>query len=289
MLFRSPELATREDFLLPHGEPALTAPDSVCWAVFKNPLVLFIGGVTAVVLELAEPRVRSGVWDHSSFREQPLARLQRTGYAAMMTVYGPRSRAESMISRVSRMHERVRGHTPDGRAYCAADPDLLDWVHATAWFGFLEAHHAYVRPLDAEQRDRYYAEGVAVARRYGALSAPQSQAGLEALLSRWSSRLERSDIVFEFLRIAREMPLLAWPLRPLQGVLIKAAVETVPPWIRQRLGLDERWNLASWQRSLVCRAARVADRLRLGTNPAVQACRRLGLPDDHLYQRQGPL
>src|SRR5438105_10441733 len=74
-----------EDFSRPAGEPALTAPDSVSWKVCKNPVVLFVGGVAAVVLELAEPRVRTGVWEHSSFRERPLERLQGTALATAMT------------------------------------------------------------------------------------------------------------------------------------------------------------------------------------------------------------
>lgn len=56
-----PEGATLLDFTQPPGEPALTAPDLVSWQVFKNPLALFVGGVAAVILELAEPRVRTGV------------------------------------------------------------------------------------------------------------------------------------------------------------------------------------------------------------------------------------
>jgi uncharacterized protein (DUF2236 family) len=48
------------DFLRPVGEAALVSPDSVSWRVFKNPLSLFIGGVAAVIMELAEPRVRTG-------------------------------------------------------------------------------------------------------------------------------------------------------------------------------------------------------------------------------------
>jgi hypothetical protein len=35
------------DFLQPAGEAALVSADSVSWRVFKNPLSLFIGGVTA--------------------------------------------------------------------------------------------------------------------------------------------------------------------------------------------------------------------------------------------------
>lgn len=280
-----PDGKANEDFLHPHGELALIDSDSTSWKVFKNPLALFIGGITAVVLELAEPRVRSGVWQYTSFRERPLERLRRTGYAAMMSVYGPRSRAESMIAGVARMHALVRGAASDGRAFRASDPELLDWVHATASFGFLEAYHAYVRPLSALQRDGFYAEGKPVARLYGAVSAPGSQAALEALFDSMSRQLERSDVLFEFLRIMRRVPALPAPLRPLQGVLIKAAVQVIPAWLRDRIGLGEDWNLAPWQLSVVRHAGDATDRLILGTNPAVQGCRRLGLPDDYLYSQ----
>ena len=110
------------DFTQLQGEPALAGPDSVSWQVFRNPVPVAIGGVAAVVLELAEPRVRAGVWNHTSFRDDPVTRLRRTGLAAMITVYGARSRAERMIAAVGRMHERVRGTTPEGLAYAASDP-----------------------------------------------------------------------------------------------------------------------------------------------------------------------
>ena len=48
----------RVDFEQPAGEPALVGPDSVSWQVFRNPVALFVGGIAAVLLELAEPRVR---------------------------------------------------------------------------------------------------------------------------------------------------------------------------------------------------------------------------------------
>ncbi len=282
------EGATEDDFLLPSGEPALASPDSVSWRVFKNPLTMFVGGVSAVVLELAEPRVRSGVWHHTTFRERPLERLRRTGYAAMMTVYGPRSRTESMIAGITRRHVRVRGIAPDGRPYSAADPELLDWVQATASFGFLEAYHLYVRPVTLHQRDRFYAEGQAAAKLYGAASAPDSQSALDTLFNRMQTQLEPSDIIFEFLRITRGMPALPAPLRPLQGLLVDAAVDAIPAPLRDRLGLGRRWALTPWQRAFVCRAGAAVDHLVLRTNPAVQACLRLGLAEDYLYGRSVP-
>ncbi|HZD91621.1 MAG TPA: oxygenase MpaB family protein, partial [Pseudolabrys sp.] len=55
------------DFGKPAGEAALVPPRSVSWRVFKNPVALFVGGVAAVILELAEPHVRAGVWQFTGF------------------------------------------------------------------------------------------------------------------------------------------------------------------------------------------------------------------------------
>src|SRR5215469_8861855 len=107
-MFRLPAF-DREKFVEPASEPALVPPDSVSWQIFKNPVTLFIGGVAAVILELAEPAVRTGVWEHTDFRRDPMRRLERTGLAAMITVYAARSVAEPMIARVVRMHDRVEG------------------------------------------------------------------------------------------------------------------------------------------------------------------------------------
>lgn len=273
-----PETGQVVDFLTPAGEPALVPPDSVAWQVFRNPVSLFVGGITAVLLELAEPRVRSGVWNHTTFRTDPLHRMERTGLAAMVTVYGARSTAERMIAGVSRMHETVRGTTPDGVPYHASDPELLDWVQATASFGFLEAYCAFVRPLDAARRDRFYAEGVEAARLYGATGAPTSVAEQEALFARMRPRLERSEIVFEFLDILHRTPILPRALGGLQSMWIRAAVDITPGWTRELLGLDDpQRGLRPGERRFVAGLGRLADRVVVPSSPPAQACRRLGL------------
>ena len=276
-----------ELFLHPRGEPALIAADSVSWRVFKNPLSVYVGGISAVLLQLAEPRVGSGVWQHTSFRQQPIERLRRTGHAAMLTVYGPRSRAEAAIAGVNRLHARVRGTAHDGRAFRGDDPALLEWVHATACFGFLEAYRAYVRPLGRAEGDAFYAESSPVARLYGATSAPDSEAAVAALFDRMDAQLQRSEVVVEFLAVVRRMPLLPAVLRPLQRALVLASIALVPARLRERLGLaTDSSVLRAWQRQLVCTIGRAADRLVLRTNPAVLACRRLGLADDFLFARR---
>jgi uncharacterized protein (DUF2236 family) len=257
----------------------------VSWRVFKNPLSVFIGGMTVVIMELAEPRVRAGVWDHTSFRSDPVRRLRRTGLAAMVTIYGPRSTAEAMIARVRRMHDAITGVTPAGEAYRANDVALLDWVHATAAFGFLQAYHAYVRPLPRDVRDRFYAEGVHAAALYGATGAPRNEAELMKMFGATAERLERSDIIFEFLDIMRTAPVLPLPLRPLQHMLVRAAVELVPRWLTMKLGLEGH-GLRGFEAELMRQAGALADRVVIDASPAVQACRRMGLPADFLYLRQ---
>jgi uncharacterized protein (DUF2236 family) len=273
------------DFTRPSGERALAPPDSVSWQVFRNAVALLVGGVAAVILELAEPRVRAGIWNHTSFRSDPLTRLQRTGMAAMVTVYGARSTAEGMIAGVRSMHERVQGETPSGVPYRANDPELLRWVQATAAFGFLQAYQAYVRPLSPDDRDRYYAEGSPVSRLYGAEGVPATEAGILALFEATYGSLEPSEVVFEFLAIMRRTALLPRILRPVQGLLVRAAVEIVPEPVRIRLGLGRREGLRPWERALVRAAGRAADRVMLRSSPAVQSCLRLGLPEDYLYTR----
>lgn len=279
----------RIDFTRPLGEPALAAADSVSWRLFKNPLALFVGGVAAVVLELAEPRVSSGVWDHTRFRQDPARRLRRTGLAAMATVYAARSVAEDMIAGVGRMHARIRGVTADGQAYAADDPELLDWVQATAAFGFLEAYSAYVRPLAPAERDRFYAEGQPAARLYGALGAPTREAELRALFEAMRPRLRPSPVIFEFLEILSGAPLLPAGLAPAQRMLVRAAVDILPDWTRARLGLGSRHGLAAWERPLVRAAGALSDQVVLRSSPACQACLRLGLPLDFLYHRPDPV
>ncbi len=274
---------SRSDFARPVREEALLPAHSLSWRVLKNPIALFVGGTAAVILELAEPAVRAGVWEHSSFRQDPLMRLKRTGLAAMISVYGARSVAEPMIARVVRMHASVQGTTAAGIRYSANDPRLLTWVHATAAFGFAEAYNRYVRPLSTQNMNDFYLEGAPVSHLYGAVDTPRSVAEIEALFESTRPRLAPSPIIFEFLRIMRDTPAFPRPLRWLQPVLLRAAVELVPGWLRSTLGLSDHYGLREYERRLVNWSGAWADRIVLPTSPAVQACLRLGLPMNYLY------
>lgn len=274
------------DFSEPAGEPALVSPDSISWRVFKNPVALFIGGVAAVILEFAEPRIRTGVWEHTTFRTDPVGRLRRTGLAAMVTVYGARSVSEKMIARVRRLHDFVDGVTPAGQPYRANDPELLTWVQATAAFGFLEAYSTYAAPLSAAERDRYFSEGETAARLYGAAGAPRSEAEWRTLYDAMRPRFEKSPIIFEFIEIMRTAPALPQPMRLAQGAMVRAAIALLPADARAAVGLGDDFRLRPLERLLVRRMARRAERWALPSTPASQACVRMGRPADWLYRRR---
>ncbi len=273
----------QHNFAQPMWEEALVPAQSVSWRILKNPVSLFIGGTAAVILELAEPAVRAGVWEHSSFRKDPLRRLRRTGLAAMISVYAARSVAEPMIARVVGMHASVHGTTPAGLNYSASDPRLLTWVHATASFGFAQAYSRFVDPLSAGDFDDFYREGAPVAGLYGAHDAPQSAADMRALFDATYPRLVPSPIIFEFLRIMHDTPAFPRPLRWLQPMLLRAAVEIIPQRLRECLGLSEHYGLRRTERWATRWAGASADRIVLPASPAVQSCLRLGLPMTHLY------
>lgn len=270
------------DFERPPADPGIFGPDSVAWRISANPGTMFIGGVSAVYLELAEPRVRSGVWDHTEFRTDPVGRMRRTGLAAMITTYAARADVEALTARVRRMHERVSGTTPEGVPYRAADPELVTWVHVTAAHGFLSAHLRYVDPaMPRADQDRYYDESVAAARLYGAEWAPRSVAEVEAYMESMRPRLVDHEIVHEYHRLVSEVPTIARVALPLQRLLVQAAIDVLPGWGRRLLGFED----AQWLRA----AARPAVRALVGLGGRLVpegapewACRRVGISPDRL-------
>jgi uncharacterized protein (DUF2236 family) len=225
------------DYLKPTGDPGFFGPDSMAWRVHANPIALAVGGVAAVILELAEPRVRSGVWDHSTFKTDPLARMQRTGAATLITTYGPTAAAEARIAMVTRMHSRIGGFTPEGQAYTALEPELMTWVHVTAGWGFLNAYDRYVRPLSVADRDRYYAEGGRIGRAFGAPEPPGSEAEVEAWFDRLRPALVPHPIIGEFLGIVSITSPLGLAGRALQPLVVQAAIDLLPADLQRKLEL----------------------------------------------------
>lgn len=277
-------LGTAIDFAAPFGEPALLAPDSVQWRVYKNPIALGVGGIAAVLLEFAEPRIRSGVWDHSTYKIDPIGRSRRTGLVAMLACYGPASTAKAVIGSVNRLHGKVKGETPDGIKYRALDPLLLDWVAATASYGFLTAYDRFVRPLSNADKDRFMADGDAIGREFGARHTPPTVDAFMAMMDELEPRFEAHPIIFEFLDIIQSGKAAPGVPRFLHRAIARASVSLLPGHIRRKLELGSRFDLTRFDRTALRLAGRVADRRVDRAAPYCKASVRLGLPHDFLFK-----
>lgn len=273
------------DFAAPAGEPALLPPDSVQWRVYKNPIALGIGGIAAVLLEFAEPRIRSGVWDHSTYKVDPIGRSRRTGAVALLACYGPVGAARTVIGQVNRMHAGVRGQTPSGERYRALDPVLLDWVAATAAYGFLMAYDRFVHPLGDDDKDRFMRDGGVIGREFGARHTPVSLAAFDAMLTGLEPRFEPHPIIGEFLAIIESGRAAPSIPRFLHRAVARASVSLLPRRVRDRLELGARYDLSWRDRTLLRLAGRLADRRIDPASPPCQACVRVGLPHDYLHRR----
>lgn len=277
-------LGTIIDFSSPVGEAALLAPDSVQWRVYKNQIALGIGGIAAVLLEFAEPRIRSGVWDHSTYKVDPIGRSRRTGMVAMLACYGPESAAREVIGKVNRMHGAVKGTTPGGEKYRALDPVLLDWVAATASYGFLMAYDRFVCPLSMADKDRFMRDGNAIGRAFGALHGPTSLDGFDAMLADLEPRFEPHPIIGEFLEIIESGRAAPSIPRFLHRAVARAAVSLLPGRVRDRLELGRRYDLSRLDHMALRFAGRLADRRVDRQSAPCLSSERLGLPHDFLYR-----
>jgi uncharacterized protein (DUF2236 family) len=228
--------------------------------------VLLLGGPAALLMQLAHPLVAAGVAAHSEFHKDPIGRLKRTLDAMLTIVFGTEDEARRTAAAVRRIHDGVRGTSPDGVPYDARDPRLLLWVHATLVDSSIRTYEAYVRDLKEDEIGRYYDETVVVAGLFGI--APEDVPGSLEELRAWMSELIATGEV-TVTPLARE---LAGPvLRPLRFVPRRlsdasAAITAslLPPEIREGYGL----SLGRPQKAIVFVGGR-ASRLLVPRLPSV--------------------
>ncbi|MEU6659994.1 oxygenase MpaB family protein [Streptomyces sp. NPDC046821] len=199
---------------------------------------MFIGGISALLLQSLHPLAMAAVSAHSGFRGDPWGRLQRTSTFLAMTTYGPADGAQQACDKVRGIHARVRGVTAEGERYRAADPHLLGWVHIAEVDSFLRAHQRYgARPLTRYQYDEYVGDAARVAAALGVLDPPTNCAELTARFASYRSELRATPearAAARFLLFNPPVPLVA---RLPYSVLAANAVSLLPPWAAAELRL----------------------------------------------------
>lgn len=140
------------------SDVGLFGPGSASWKISRE-RVLMLTGPRALLMQVAHPRVAQGVAEHSDFRERPFRRLARTLTLTLDSVFGETRRARAAMRQINQAHAAVRGV-----GYSALDRDLLLWVLATLVDSSVLAYELFLGPLDAAEKDAYYAETRAATR-----------------------------------------------------------------------------------------------------------------------------
>ena len=206
--------------------------------------VLIAGGARAILLQVADPVIASGVARHSDFAHRPIERLRNTLTFAYAVVLGTPDDA----ARVARFVNHA--HLPVDRA---EDTELQLWVAATLYDTAVRVHDRVFGPCSADLADELY---VAYAALGTSLQMPPSlwPANRVAFAQYWDERVASLDVTDQARQIAHDLfaPVTApaW-LRaglPLGRTL---TLDLLPPSIRAAYGLewtprDERRVRRAW-------------------------------------------
>lgn len=237
-------------------------PDSAVWAVNgANPTL--VGGVRALLMQALHPGAMAGVADHSRYHHDPLGRLAGTVRWVVVTTFGSTETVNKEMSRVQKMHEKVRGHyqqqlSSKPTAYSAQDADLIAWVHLVFTESFLSAHqrlgHTIPGGPGETGADRYVREWAIAGELMGYPSPPRTEAELRATIASYRPVLRSDERVREAVHFILNPPLPA-SMKPGYRLLAAGAVASLDAEYRALLGLKRPWwpalTLARWMVNFV--------------------------------------
>lgn len=241
------------------AQQLVVGPDSLSWRYGSDPRIVLAGAFVQLT-HLTHPTVGGGVRDHSSYKADPFARLNRTlDYVNLLTYSGPD--AIEVAQRVREMHRTIKGTNPDGTRYHAFEPEAFAWVQATLVNGLVTAADQLIGPgLTEAEREQLYREQRGLGLLLGVRpdDLPETWKEFESYRDDMiANRLTFTDTAFEYLEVVRRpnppatLPGYLHPLWPaLRAPGAHAAmlitVGLLPPVLRERLRLD--WNSAKQAR-----------------------------------------
>jgi uncharacterized protein (DUF2236 family) len=224
-------------------QPLRLGRDSVAYKVLiNNPVAGLLAGVPALALQVLHPSIGSGVYHHSTLKQRPISRLQRTAEYVAGTGLADDEEALKLIRRVNNRHRPVRGTDPvTGAEYSAEDPDLQIYVHVTEMGAILDAAKFIGTKVTPEEEDRYWAELAPVGAYLGAppelvpTTAAQAHEVIDRMLPSLAPGEEGMDVL-RFL-LAPTGSKLFTALRPLMPLNRYVAAAMLPDQVRELAGL----------------------------------------------------
>ncbi|QYC44839.1 hypothetical protein Nocox_36425 [Nonomuraea coxensis DSM 45129] len=219
-------------------------PHSATWRVHID-RTMWVGGVRGLMLQALHPLAMRGVWQNSSFQEDPFGRLRRTADFVGRVTFGSPEEAAEAGRRVRAIHKALRVKDPDtGRTHRVDDPELLLWVHCAEVSSYLEVARRGGLGLSERQADRYLTEQRAAAACVGLHpeDVPGTCAEMEAYFKRVRPVLrvtEEAAATVRFLmwpRLPEELRVLS-PGKPAYFPFGALCYYTLPDWARRMYGV----------------------------------------------------
>lgn len=202
--------------------------------------VLVLGGLRALLLQLAHPAVGHGVANHSSFAANPVGRLHHTLTYIYVVASDDADLIGAVARSIGRQHAPVRSG-PDARPeYDARDPALQLWVAATIHDTAVRMAELAWGPLPEPLERELLARNAAIGTSLGlpASDWPADPAAFRSYLER-----ELADLTFDEATLAVVRELLApsaapWWVRAAMPALTALTAPSLPVHLRDQLGLS---------------------------------------------------
>ncbi|GAA2282892.1 oxygenase MpaB family protein [Nonomuraea roseoviolacea subsp. roseoviolacea] len=225
-------------------EIVVQPPESATWRVHLD-RAMWVGGVRGLMLQALHPVAMRGVWQNSTFQDDPFGRLRRTADFVGRVTFGSPAEADEIGRRVRGIHRSLRATDPvTGATRRVDDPELLLWVHCAEVSSYLEVARRGGLGLTEEQADRYLSEQRRSATYVGlhAEDVPGSCAEMDAYFKevRPSLRVtEEAAATVRFLlwpRLPRELRMLSAG-KPLYFPFGALCYYSLPEWARRMYGV----------------------------------------------------
>ncbi|CAN5292339.1 oxygenase MpaB family protein [soil metagenome] len=167
--------------------------------------ILLAGGGRAILLQIADPAVGTGVAQHSDFAHRPVDRLNSTVAYAYATVFASEVELAAIVERVNRAHGPVNSPPHgDNPGYNAFDAPSQLWVAATLYHTALDVYERVFGPLDAQAAEQVYRQYRVLGT---TLQVPETlwPVDLEAFRHYWRSAVEALDVTDDARRVAHDL------------------------------------------------------------------------------------
>lgn len=225
---------------------------SVLRQVHEQRAVGLLYGQRALAIGACNPLNFVGTAEHTRSRATPFRRLAHTGKWFEEVFFGSRQDADRVLTSVAAMHDRVHGelssdagaHAPAGTPYSAWDPALMLWTIAVAADSALRFYELLVRPLGAEERERFWQDYLLFGELFG-LPQDAAPASFGEFREYWHERLSSPELHLTAAArhmghaVAFEIPMPVH-MQPAKRVHDLLMLGSLPTRVRELYALDFR-------------------------------------------------